>query len=68
MNENEQRMYLEASVPAEITEGATALDVRTWAFKSGYRAALEDLRAGRIPGHGLVDIEYCECECTEDND
>ena len=45
MNEEHAR-FLESDKPAAITEGATMLDIRSWCYKSGYRAAIEDLCAG----------------------
>ena len=48
MNNEDHARFLESDKPAAITEEATMLDIRSWCYKSGYRAAIEDLRAGRI--------------------
>ena len=67
MSNEEHAAFLESDMPAEITEEATILDVRSWCYKSGYRAAIEDLRAGRIPGMSLCEVECCEIEPVLEN-
>ena len=62
MSNEEHARHLESDMPAEITEEATMLDVRSWCYKSGYRDAIEDLRAGRIEGMSLCEVERCEVE------